>query len=54
MQQQSKLLEGNLVTDQIPEVEDFLHYLGELIAQEYIQWMKLASQNIEHTNKSEK
>ena len=54
MQQQSNLLDENLTTDQVPAVEDFLQYLGELIAQEYIQRMKVVSQDIEHANKSEK
>ena len=54
MQQQSKLLEETLATDQIPVVEDFLQYLGELIAQEYIQRMELASQTIDQFQDSEK
>lgn len=54
MQQQSISIEEKSTVDQNPAVEEFLEYLGELIAQNYIQRMEIASQKFEHINNSEK
>ena len=54
MQSDHLQTEGNLAAQNNADVEDFLGYLGELIAQEYIHRMEKASQTCDQIDDSEK
>lgn len=53
MQNKQVIHEGNLALEFQPTVDDFLDYLGELLAQEYIERMEIASNSAKSNNISE-